>query len=69
MEEDEEVALAVDTTIAQVLSRASGDGDASGIVLGGHFVQGPAPGEDGKTAALAIPTRLALRPRPSVEED
>jgi hypothetical protein len=68
MEEDEEVALAVDTTIAQVLSRASGDGDASGIVLGGHFVQGPAPGE-GKTAALAIPTRLALRPRPSVEED
>jgi hypothetical protein len=40
MEEDEEVALAVDTTIAQVVSRASGDGDASGIVLGGHFVQG-----------------------------
>jgi hypothetical protein len=53
MEEEEEVELAVDTTIDQVVSGASGDGNASGIVLGGHFVQGlPATragggGEDG----------------------
>jgi hypothetical protein len=59
MEEDEEGALAVDTTIAQVVSGASGD--ASDIVLGGHFVQGlpgtraGAGGEDGSPCEFDAP--------------
>jgi hypothetical protein len=61
MEEEEEVALAIDTTIAQVVSGASGDGDASGIVLGGHFVQGlpgirAGGGEDGGSCESDAPS-------------